>query len=362
MADFGLNLPTLDGLSASASSALDAVQNFSLPTMSKLKAEAVSCLKDTGLLGSFSKVTPDLNVAQVGNMLGVTSSSTSALVTAASFVPVLSNPQGGLPSNATNPGREDPTNKFKVTLTDDTAGSHVIFTVMPHISESRTAQYDSFTPLHHPGQILKYKGTDSRSWSVQAQLISRTPLEASINLSYINIIRAWTMPYYGTGTDSSSPELLGAPPPILTLTAYGDKMIGPVKCVLKSYNWDFPNDVDYIQTFDANPQPFPVILSVTLSLEESWSPAEYSGFDINEYRAGNMQGAFTSIQSGAASPPTTQSPAAAGADTTQANQAPHGGRGGATAAEMAVADSLNSVKRGFASGTNYPGAQNIGTH
>jgi hypothetical protein len=100
------------------------------------------------------------------------------------------------------------------------------------------------------------------------------------------------MPFYGTGnSDPNLQQYLGAPPPILTLTAYGAQMIGPVPCVMTNYSWTFPNDCDYIPTSDGS--PFPVILDVNITLKESFSPAEYSSFDLSSYKRGDMQGAFS---------------------------------------------------------------------
>lgn len=202
-------------------------------------------------------------------------------------------------ASLTPSGDSDPTLGLRVTISQEPALgplSTVTFVVSPTISENREAEYTPFQPLQHPGEILKYKGTASRSWGVHGKLVSRNADEATQNLQYINMIRSWVMPFYGngTGTDSDTAKFLGAPPPILTLSAYGPKMIGPVKCVLMSYNWDWPNECDYIYAIDDNgdPVPFPVVVEVTLSLKESWSPAEYSKFDLMQYRAGNMTAAF----------------------------------------------------------------------
>lgn len=199
---------------------------------------------------------------------------------------------------------------MKVTLSSVTQGydSAVVLDVMPSINETRPTNYKDFTPAQHPGAILKYDGTGLRSWTINAQLISRSSTEASKNLSIINTIRAWAMPFYGSGTAASLPNLLGAPPPILLLSAYGTQMIGPVKCVQTNYSFDWPIDVDWIQTdgsildgkggLEPNTQlegdvvPFPVIMSITIQLSESWSPTEYAGFDITQYRLGNLPDAF----------------------------------------------------------------------
>jgi hypothetical protein len=55
------------------------------------------------------------------------------------------------------------------------------------------------------------------------------------------------------------------------LTAYGNKQIKAVPCVLLSYNWTFPDDVDYIFATD---EPMPVIGIITIELEEAYSAAQ----------------------------------------------------------------------------------------
>lgn len=168
----------------------------------------------------------------------------------------------------------------------------IILDVMPTISESRSVNYEPFTPIHHPGEIMKYRGTSGRKWSVSGRFIARNSNEATLNQIYMNVIRAWTMPFYGEGTanDAELKRYLGAPPPILTLSAYGSQNIKNVKCVLTNYDWSWPNDVDYIPT--NNGEPFPVIINVSISLEETWSPSEFSGFDLRKFYEGDLSGAM----------------------------------------------------------------------
>jgi hypothetical protein len=220
--------------------------------------------------------------------------------------------------------REDGTTGFKVSISQEPSfgNDSIVLHVMPSISENRSATYDAFSPIQHPGEILKYRGTSSRGWSIAAKLISRNISEASENLKTINIIRSWLMPFYGTGTAlaQQTKNLIGAPPPILTLRAYGSGMIGPVKCILENYSWDFPNDVDYIKT-DTD-VPFPTVMNLTLAFKESWAPSEYSSFNIIDYRNGNLPAAFAATldyrgpSSGSTTPIITPSPASATAPAT----------------------------------------------
>ena len=176
--------------------------------------------------------------------------------------------------------------------TPEAVPNTIVFDVMPTISESRAVNYEPFSPLHHPGEIMKYRGTGGRKWSINGRFIARNREEATLNQIYMNVIRAWTMPFYGQGTDSDEElgKYLGAPPPVLTLHAYGAKNIRDVKCVLTNYDYSWPNDVDYIPTLSGD--PFPVIIQISISLEETWSPAEYSSFNLRKFYEGDLSGAM----------------------------------------------------------------------
>lgn len=286
-----LNLPLKNAASQVATEAVQAVSqqvaNFVSPSSAKKQAEALSKISTSGIAKDLKNVTPNIVIEQFDD----------------SMIAVYSNGQpigkvgsvqtSSVPASFVANQNIDKTAEFKVKISQHPSFakiSSVVFDVMPTITESRNATYDPVQLLHHPGEILKYKSTGNRSWSVKATLISRSPAEASKNLEIINLIRSWTMPFYGVGTEENLRQYLGAPPPILTLEAYGGKMVGPVKCIMESYDWSWPNDVDYIPTLDLT--PFPVVIEVGVNLKESYSPAEYSSFSLSHYRDGKIPEAF----------------------------------------------------------------------
>ena len=306
------NLPSLKDATASVSSGIQKASDYATAGAAKLKAEAISMLQSKGMLGKFDNVSKDLKIATVDNRYLIVDPNTNQ-----SIAVVGNTPSVGTPASMYADGNNDRTAELKVVLTASPSGYNgmddvVVFDVMPSITEARSVTYKSFTPQHHPGEIMKYEASGARDWNISAKLISRTVDEATWNLNIINMIRGWTMPFYGEGTASNAgtDSYLGAPPPIITLKAYGERMIGPVKCVLTNYSWDFPNDIDYIQANSTGGAkvPFPVILTVTLSLKETWSPAEFSGFDLMAFKQGDMEAAYKAFTSKApmmTPPPTT---------------------------------------------------------
>jgi hypothetical protein len=184
------------------------------------------------------------------------------------------------------------TEDFKLKLTSKQTGEQIVFNVSPSIDESRSANYEHISPVHHPGTIQVYKNSESRQFNIAVKLISRTSAEASQNIKYINLIRSWVMPYYGQGTaNSSERQRLGGPPDILLFDVYGDQNISGVPVVLTSYHWVYPDQVDYIPTL--NGIPFPTIMDISLSIIESYSPEQFTSFDITAYKVGDMVGAYT---------------------------------------------------------------------
>lgn len=184
------------------------------------------------------------------------------------------------------------TEDFKMKLRSKQTGFTIVFDVSPTIDESRSANYEHISPVHHPGTIQVYKNTEARQFNITVKLIARTSAEASLNVKYINAIRSWVMPYYGQGTaNSSESNRLGAPPDILIFDVYGDKNIAALPVVLTSYHWVYPDQVDFIPTEDGI--PFPTIMDISLSLIESYSPEEYTSFDITAYRTGDMANAYS---------------------------------------------------------------------
>ncbi len=201
------------------------------------------------------------------------------------------------------------------------SGKSVIFDVMPEVVESRTVEYGAVAPPQYPTAFQKYKGTSSTQWTVNATLISRTTDEATRNLGILNILRGWTMPFFGTNTAKTFPNKLGAPPPVLTFSGWRERMVGPVQVVITSLNWNFPQDVDYIPA--RRPEdgvnsvadiPFPTVIKLAIQLIESFSTDQVNGFNLDRFRYGDFEKAFTSL------PKSVINQAAAQANTEQESQ------------------------------------------
>jgi hypothetical protein len=205
----------------------------------------------------------------------------------------------------------------------------VVWDATPEFSESRSVMYKNIDPIHAPGAIYQYANTGSRTFSIQGKFISRSINEATKTLAYIQYLRTWAMPVFGTAgkNDPAGENILGAPPAILLLTAYATgnpttaaaskqvnintnvdgtapnmknqadtpyntqvpaigNNIFEVPVVITGLEIPFPSDVDYIPT--VNNIPVPTIVTVSLQLTETHSPNAYAKFNLQQFKAGNL--------------------------------------------------------------------------
>ncbi len=224
----------------------------------------------------------------------------------------------------------------------------VIFENTPSLSEQGSVTYSAVTPVHMPGSVQVYKNTESRQFSIGAKFIARTSEEARINKVYLQTLRSFRFPWFGTRSSTLTQEnvearreraalqerlnqpdifdseflptggetttssiqtrismldqlvgfeMLGAPPEVLYLYGYsstgqdgrtsGIPNLNRIPVVMTNLSIDYPEDVDYIPCSDGS-GPFPVAMDVTIALVETHSPAEFARFSLNDYKNGKL--------------------------------------------------------------------------
>ena len=159
-----------------------------------------------------------------------------------------------------------------------------------------------------PGSYYVFENSPGRKFDVsEFTLASRNQKEARENLQIINTLRGWTMPYFGSADAPSAvlyentvknelKDWMGAPPEVLRFSAYSSSSargnIYDLPVVIDSLSIQYPNTVDYIPTAsygkgDALGEvPFPILMTVGISLLEQHSAQEFEKFNLIEYRNG----------------------------------------------------------------------------
>lgn len=129
----------------------------------------------------------------------------------------------------------------KVTLEFAALGRTITWQATPKISQGITVNYSTWELQHTNYQPSAFGNRGTPEITISGPWFSRSADEAKVTLEAIHTLRTATMMYYGRGDDKK-----GTPPPVGRFSAYG--LYNRVPVVIKSFQFEFPNDVDYVTT------------------------------------------------------------------------------------------------------------------
>jgi hypothetical protein len=125
-----------------------------------------------------------------------------------------------------------------------TAG--VIFPYTPKIATSYNANYSQANLTHSNYTNYFYQGSSVGEISITAKFTAQDTLEAQYLLAVIHFFRSVTRMFYGQDAQR------GAPPPLVFLTGFGEFQFQNHPCVVSSFGYDLPDNVDYIRARSLN--------------------------------------------------------------------------------------------------------------
>jgi hypothetical protein len=124
----------------------------------------------------------------------------------------------------------------------------VIFPYTPQITTQYTAKYNPYELTHSNYKGYFYQGSSVNEISITATFTAQDTSEANYLLAVIHFFRSVTKMFYGQ--DDASKR--GAPPPLVFLQGLGEYQFNLHPCVVSSFNYILPNDVDYIRANSVN--------------------------------------------------------------------------------------------------------------
>lgn len=126
----------------------------------------------------------------------------------------------------------------------------MVWNYTPTISEQRTVNYETESPIHTNSNYNNYKNTSNTIFTIQGEFYANTPTEAMYLLSCLHFLRSMSLMDFGriaASAANSAIAIVGAPPPVLLLSGYGKYMYNDIPVIIKSYQFNYPNDVSYVQ-------------------------------------------------------------------------------------------------------------------
>jgi hypothetical protein len=120
--------------------------------------------------------------------------------------------------------------------------SGVVFPYMPTIQTSYNADYSDTALTHSNYKGYFYNSSYVGDISIAGVFTAQDTREANYLLAVIHFFRSVTKMFYG-----QDPQR-GSPPPLVYLSGLGNYQFNNHPCVVKTFQYSLPNDVDYIRT------------------------------------------------------------------------------------------------------------------
>jgi hypothetical protein len=117
----------------------------------------------------------------------------------------------------------------------------VIFPYTPTIDTAYKADYEPYNLTHSNYRGYFYKGSYVDPVNIKAMFTAQDTSEANYLLAVIHFFRSATKMFYGQDAQR------GSPPPLVYLSGLGDFQFNEHPCVISQFNYNLPNDVDYIR-------------------------------------------------------------------------------------------------------------------
>lgn len=140
----------------------------------------------------------------------------------------------------------------------------VIFPYTPAITTAYKAKYSEYDLTHSNYRGYFYQNSYTDAINLNATFTAQSTADASYVLAVIHFFRSVTKMFYGQDAQR------GSPPPLVFLSGLGDYQFNNHPCLVSSFNYVLPADVDYISSgspnnLGLNLQPLQNLYSTTLN-------------------------------------------------------------------------------------------------
>jgi hypothetical protein len=122
----------------------------------------------------------------------------------------------------------------------------VVFPYTPQINTTYGANYNSYDLTHSNYRGYFYQNSYVDEIQMSATFTAQDTNEANYLLAVIHFFKSVTKMFYGQDAQR------GAPPPLVFLQGLGEFQFNLHPCVVKTFNYNLPADVDYIRARSVN--------------------------------------------------------------------------------------------------------------
>ena len=118
----------------------------------------------------------------------------------------------------------------------------VVFPYTPNVLVNYRANYDKISPTHTNFPSYYYQSSEVSDVQINATFTAQSTDEADYMMAMIHFFRSATKMFYGQDPNR------GQPPPLVSVTGFGQHQFNFHKAVVSQFNYSLPDNVDYVRT------------------------------------------------------------------------------------------------------------------
>ena len=161
----------------------------------------------------------------------------------------------------------------------------VVFPYTPSITLSYQNNYSPMGVTHSINTPQAYQNSDVASISISGDFTVQTPEEATYVLAVIHFFKSASKMYFG---DADNKNNIGAPPPVLFLTGFGEHYFPNVSVLLQSFTHTMADDVDFIYGDPLQRTRVPTRSNIQLTLVPQYSRTKTASFNLDKFARGEL--------------------------------------------------------------------------
>jgi len=161
----------------------------------------------------------------------------------------------------------------------------VVFPYTPQIVVTTRANYEPIHPTHSNYQFQAYRNSQLDALSIVGTFTCQNVGEAKMLLGSIHALRTITKMHFGSGQN------VGAPPPVVRLSGYGEYNFNDMPVVVGNFFYTLNEDVDYIDvaTTEGAKTTVPTRAEFTVECLPAFSRRDQASFSLEGYSKGDMR-------------------------------------------------------------------------
>lgn len=160
----------------------------------------------------------------------------------------------------------------------------LVFPYTPTITLQASTNYNTLETTHANQNWHIYQNTPSIDVTIQGMFTAQNETEAKYLLACIHFLRVLTKMHFGS-SDSNK----GLPPPQVLLDGYGTHMFNGLSVIVKNYNVQLPDNVDYVQvTSGGGVSKVPAVTTLDVLVTIQQTPKKSKEFNWDSFADGSL--------------------------------------------------------------------------